>query len=101
MNDPNKGQKLLEQKIQRLEDLLTQWKEENAEQEKRFHRKLIHGLIKYICILIAALGAIWSVIELADWYWKGYKLNELSKSYIRAADNGYRRTMIAEGKNML
>lgn len=82
----------IENKLQRLEELLYQWKKDNAEQEKRLEQRLIKGAVKYLCIIVAALGAIWSVIELADWYCKKLELAQLAKSYVRAADRGYRQT---------
>ena len=81
----------LENKIQRLEELLLQWKEENDRQKERFEKRIVYGLVKYICIIVAALGAIWSVIELAEWYWKQYKLDQLIRTYINAANKGYQK----------
>ena len=82
----------IENKLQRLEELLYQWKKDNAEQEKRLEKRLIQGAVKYICIVVAALGAIWSVIELFDWYWKHCELTQLAEAYVLAADKGYKQT---------
>ena len=85
-------QNLLEQKIQRLEDLLTQWNDENNKRQQRLEKRLTQGIIKYVCIVVAVLGAIWSVVELADWYWQNHKLAQLAQSYSQAADEGYRQS---------
>lgn len=83
---------LLEDKLQRLEDLLYAWREDNSKREMRLEQRLMRNLVKYFCIIVAALGAIWSVVELTDWYWQKYELNQLAKAYSESADSGYKQT---------
>ena len=88
----NQKYDILEKKLQNLEELLIKWKEDSIQKNEAFIQRITKLTIKGICIIVATLGAIWSVLELGSWAWNNYKTEQLAQSYSEAADQGYRQS---------